>query len=59
MAAGINQCDNFVLYEYEFDKNVIPVHLSASDPLFRLTQRLELTNNDANIFSKGGRTREG
>ena len=52
----MNQCDNFVLYEYEFDKNVIPMRFAATDPLFRLTQRLELTNNDANIFSKGGRS---
>src|SRR5271157_5459815 len=48
----MNQCDNFVLFEDEFDKNVIPVRLAATDTLFRLTQRLELTNNDANIFSK-------
>jgi len=52
----MNQCDTFVPYEYGFDKNVIPVHLSASDHLFRLTQRPHLTNNDANIFSKGGRS---
>jgi hypothetical protein len=52
----MNKCDNFVLYEYEFDKNVIPMRLAATGPLFRLTQRLELTNNDANIFSRGGRS---
>jgi hypothetical protein len=52
MAAGINRCDNFVQYEYEFDKNVIPVHLWVTSPPFRLTERLQLTNNDAIIFLK-------
>jgi methylthioribose-1-phosphate isomerase len=56
VATATNQCNNFVLYGYDFDKNVIPLHLAATDPLFHLTQKVQLTNNDANIFSNDGKT---
>ena len=59
MAAGRNQCDIFVLYEHEFDKNVITVYLPASDPLFRLTQKLELLIMIQVFFQKVDKHREG
>ena len=59
MAAGRNQCDIFVLYGHEFDKNVITVYLPVSDPLFRLTQKLELLIMKQIFFQKVDEHREG